>query len=121
LKLVDTFADAGNPHAEWYLRRGAGKYVEKSDAIVLDFDGKRAWAACDANGRRGSPRVAMNVGERFLHDAEHGKFQFLFHAAEIIRDVNLDGNSAALGKEFSVRTKRRDEPCFFQHGRMQEG
>jgi hypothetical protein len=94
--------------------------VKQADAIVADFDGDQAGVAFNADRGRGGAGVTMNVGERFLNDAENGEFEFFFEAAEVFVDVDGDRDAAAFGEQFGVSGDGSDQARFFKKRRMKE-
>jgi hypothetical protein len=121
VKLVDALANSRNSDAQWHTLGGFRNILEDSYTIVLNFDGDGIRAALNANGRRAGLGVAVNVRERFLDDAKDGEFEFLFEAAKIVSDVNLNRGTTTLGEEFRVGTESDKESGFVEQRRMQEG
>jgi hypothetical protein len=74
VQLVDPLANSGDPDAERYPVLPARENMKDSDSVVLNFDHDGTGMAFDTDGRRSGARVAMNVGQRFLHDAKDGEF-----------------------------------------------
>jgi hypothetical protein len=94
--------------------------VKQADAIVANFDGDEAGVAFNADRGRGGAGVTMNVGERFLNDAENGEFEFFFEAAEVFVDVDGDRDAAAFGEQFGVSADGSNQARFFKQRRMKE-
>jgi hypothetical protein len=62
----------------------------------------------------------VDIGESFLNDAEHGEFEFFIEAAEFLGDVDADGDAAAFGEQFGVRSDGGDQAGFLQQRRVEE-
>ncbi|HEY0701675.1 MAG TPA: hypothetical protein VGD60_02810 [Candidatus Acidoferrales bacterium] len=120
LKLRDPLTHARDSDAERYGIRGFGQNVKQTDAIVPDFHRHRVRVAFDTHGHGGGPGVTVNIGERFLDDAENSEFEFLFEAAEVISKVYGDGDTSTFGKELGIGSNRRHQTGFLQEWWMQE-
>jgi hypothetical protein len=120
LELGDAFAKTGDTDAQGKRGGRLGKNVKQANTVILHFDGRGMSAALDANGGGGGAGVAVDVGERFLHDAENREFQLFFETAEFVGDMDADGNAAAFGEEFRVGSDRAGQAGFFQQRRMKE-
>jgi hypothetical protein len=119
MQLVDALTNSGDPDAERHLGRGFRNHVKDADAVVLNFDRYGRGVAFDTHARGVRSSMTMNIGERFLDDAEDRELEFIFETAKILADANLYGNSTALGEKFSVRSERNGEARLLQHGRVQ--
>ena len=63
----------------------------------------------------------MDVGERFLQNAEEHELGGARHAFEIVGNVGDDFDAAALGETFGVPARGRRDSDFIEQRRMQVG
>ena len=64
--------------------------------------------------------MALDIRERFLHDAKQGQLHFRGQAAELIWCIEIDGNSAALGKSRRKPAQSRQKTEFIEQRRMKK-
>ena len=64
--------------------------------------------------------MAMNVGQRFLHYAEHNQLQFARQSPEFFRNIEVNHNPTALRRSLHIPADRRRQPCLIEQRRMQQ-
>src|SRR5712671_7353318 len=109
-ELMKAFAHSRQPDADILdlgrfsaclpTRKDLGGY---SPAIVLDHQndfrvrsGRRIRTQADTNP--GSRRMAVNIAQTFLRDAKQCGLDVERHAADVRRNIKIDGNFCPLGK-----------------------
>src|SRR5580704_9098141 len=61
--------------------------------------------ALNSNQRNFASRVTMNVCQAFLHQAEYDEFHFRWESSEILRNLQINLQIAALRKTLHVPTQ----------------
>ena len=74
----------------------------------------------DLNLRAFAARMAVDVGERFLHDTEECSLHVCREAAEVGREFQLNVDLAALGKTLDVPAQSRGQSQLIEQGRVKQ-
>ena len=78
--LLDSFAHAGDSDAGTIALGAAGSIGADANAVVRNLEQDRRGVLTDPDDALAGFGVAMNVGERFLYDAEQSDLQVAGHA-----------------------------------------
>ena len=102
-ELQDPLAHTPEPNAErsrhFHLMPLFWRYALAS---VRHFNQNEAIESSQANLGGRTPGMTMDIGQALLHYSKNGRFQLLGEPAEIIRELGLNLNLAALCKSLNV-------------------
>src|SRR5258708_161534 len=76
--------------------------------------------ALHADGRGAAARMAMNVGQTFLHNAKEGNFQVTRQATEILGQLQIDIDLAALAESVDIPLQSRFQADLIEQRGMQK-
>src|ERR1700677_1501963 len=88
-ELCDALVHALNPDASFRSVESAIRRNGHAAAAILNSKANFSGFAPQGDAGIAAAGVAVNVGERFLHDAEDGHFHIIGKAAELGRDCQL--------------------------------
>ena len=95
-------------HADEAERRDARELVcRQADAVVIDLHDQRIALQTPVHAHRVGPRVARDVGQRFLHDAEDGRIAFATRRETFELEVHVALTAAPVGELASLPFDRR--------------
>lgn len=72
----------------------------------MNLDGDAVWKFLDANLRDPTSGMAVNVAETLLDDTEDGGFDIRGEAGQIVGNLDIDLDAAALRETFDVGQQR---------------
>src|SRR5258706_11355162 len=75
----------------------------------------------DEYSGHGASRMPVDVGQALLHYAKYCRFQVARQPAEILRNLQVDGDLAAFGKSPYVPGERGGKTSLVEQRRVQEG
>src|SRR6185437_11974194 len=87
---------------------------------VAHFEVNRTVCKHQANGRCGTFRVPMDVGQTFLKDSENCQLGVARKASDLWVDVAVDLNSAAFRETFDIPGYCRAQADFLEHWRIKK-
>src|SRR2546427_7427805 len=82
--------------------------------LIPDFEPHLLRIGPDAHGGDFASGMTMDVGKRFLQDAEKHELRFIAEPMQIFRDLHLHMDAAALGEALHVPTHCRCQPQFVE-------
>jgi len=83
-----------------------------------DFELKRTVFYIEANLRSSATRVAVDVGEALLEDAEGCEFKLARETAKVGGNIKLKVDAAAFGEAFYIPENRGLQAHLFEHRRI---
>src|SRR5260370_11219543 len=102
-ELPESFPHATNAYSG---RAGGSHFLDllRRDAftLVLDFDKHDMIALAKPNLGDRTLRVAVNIGQAFLHHAKNGSLRFTRQPLELVREIEIDVNLAATNKSLDI-------------------
>src|SRR5262249_39229440 len=120
-ELHNSFAHASHADAGraclGYLGQFLGRYAFSP---IADVDSDVIAGPDEAKAGHGTSRVAKNIGQAFLDDAEDGGFEILRKPAEVFGQVEINGNLAAFRKAFDVPAQGRTQAGFVEQRRVEQ-
>src|SRR5580692_5648430 len=91
-----------------------------SPAMVLNLYVDAVFFALQLNQRGLASRVTMDVRQAFLNKSKNEQFHFGWKPSEIIRNPQINFQTAALRETLHVPTQCRGYPALIQQRRMQQ-
>ncbi len=119
VEMVHAFAHAGDADAVWNEGSAGFVVLGNADAVVANIERHQAVGLGDADECILGAGVAMNVGERFLDDAEYGYFDFARHAGEAPGAFECDAETGTFGERADVTAERGAKAGLFEQRRME--
>jgi len=103
--LSESFSHSSNSNS---VRPGRSHYILffwwYSLALVRDFNKNLTAAMTNANLGYRTPRMPMNIRKAFLHHPKKRRLQFTGQTSEMIREVQINLDFAALSKSVDIPT-----------------
>ena len=120
--MLETLPHSGDPDPKFGAVVMSGLEFGRRDAGTFILDGKNQLLAFDSDAKAGvgAARVAQNIGETFLNNAEEGGFAFEGEAGNVSRHVELDIEAGALFEAFHIPTQGRSEAELIEQRRMED-
>jgi hypothetical protein len=120
LVLLDAFTHAGDSDTLTDFGSFIGMGYADADAVIGDLERNGIGGLLDADDAIPGFGVAMNIGERFLDDAEQSDLQFAGHAFVVRGNLEADAKAGTIGEAADVSVERSGEARFFEHWRMEK-
>jgi len=86
----------------------------------VNLDSDAVWKFLNTNLSDATARMAVNIAETLLDDPEDGGFNVGGEARQIVGNIDIDLDAAALRESFDVGQQRRAETGFVEQRRMQQ-
>src|SRR5690349_19332341 len=105
--MADSLAHSSDSNASALGLNGSKPFRGHSLALVFHGDADGVFFAIHPNQRRLASGVTMNVGEAFLHQAEYDEFHLGGEPSEIVRNLQINLQTAALRQALHIPTQCR--------------
>ena len=86
----------------------------------MNLDGDAGWKFLDANLGDATAGMAVNVAETLLDNTKNGGFNIGREARQIVGNIDIDLDTAALREAFDVGEQRGVETGFVEKRRMEQ-
>jgi hypothetical protein len=112
--MADALAHSSDSHSGALGLNRSQSFRGNSSSLVFNLNVDGVFFALNPNLRSLAPRVTMNVGQAFLHKAEYNEFHLGWESPEIVRNLQINLQTAALRKTLHVPTQRGRYTSFIQ-------
>ncbi len=119
-KMAHTLAHSPDAHSRALGLNRSQSFRRHSLSLVFNLYVDRVLFAIKSNERSLAFRVTMNVCQAFLHKAEYDEFHFGGKSSEIVRNLQINFQTAALRKTLHVPTQCGRNSGFIQQRWMQK-
>src|SRR4051794_16651150 len=102
--MADALAHSADANSRALGLNRSQSFRGHSSSVVFHHYADSVFFTLNSNQRGLASGVTMNVGQAFLHQAEYNELHFRGESSEIIRDLQINFQTAALRETLHVPT-----------------